>query len=50
MLNLLRKLFGMCEHEWQYKKTIGTLGFGFRDAFIEIYQCKNCLKIKKIKY
>lgn len=48
----IRKLLGLCEHEWEKLDEYGVLSpFGSQPVLHTVYliQCSKCLKIKKQK-
>lgn len=45
--------FFRCEHEWEYLETLSVYeeyGDTYPIYREKVYQCKNCLKIRKEKY
>lgn len=50
MIRWIRRVFGLCEHEWilikegYWKDDLGSMG-RYKD-----YQCKKCLKPKVVKW
>ena len=49
----IRKLLGLCEHEWELfssEEVIGELGEFCSNYYLRIFECKKCKALKRKYY